>query len=240
KMKYAVKKSFLLISLMLVNSCQAQPLQEHNSREQRQLKSPAAAEADVKMMAASAGNMTPATTGMQMAMTGLPINQMSLQMARYPGYQGLIFGGGSAPAAPFLGVPGLQGGIANNYPSDPSLGLGYGMGAYPGNPQSAGFMYGNPMYPNAQFGAGNGFGAQPGVDNFAALNNIINMANVQGLGAAVPPTGLYPQAGVGGLGPVGGVGGVGMPIPGFLGGINADAGSSLLERMNMHHYAPAF
>ncbi|KAH8371778.1 hypothetical protein KR093_008814, partial [Drosophila rubida] len=235
KMKYAVKKSFLLISLMLVSSCQAQPLQEHNSREQRQLKSPAAAEADVKMLAASTANMTPASTAMQMPMAGLPINQMSLQMARYPGYPGLMFGGGSAPVSPFLGVSGLQGGIANTYPTDPSLGLGYGLGiggVYPGSPQSAGFMYGNGMYPNGQFGAGNGFGPQPGVDNFAALNNIINMANAQGLGAA--PTGLYPQAGVGGFG------GIGAPLPGFVGGINADAGSSILERMNMHHYAPTF
>ncbi|KAL7735560.1 hypothetical protein ACLKA6_009525 [Drosophila palustris] len=226
-----VQQSLLLISLMLLASCQAQPT---GDREQRQLKSPATGtEADVKMMTS---NMTPAMTTMQLPMSGNPMGmQMQMGMARYPGYSGLVFGGGAAPAAPYPG-----------YPTDPSLGLGYGLGlgAYSGHPQAAsGFMY-------PQLGNGNGFGSQPGVDNFAALHNIINMANVQGFGAA-PPTGLYPQAGIGaGIGGVGGVGvggagvgvgfggvpGVGMPIPGYFG----EGGNSIFERMNMHHYAPAF
>ncbi|XP_034479935.1 uncharacterized protein LOC117785807 [Drosophila innubila] len=181
-MKCIAKKSLLLMALMLLSGCQAQP-----KREQRQLKSPATGtEADVKMMTA---NMTPASPSM-----GMNMNQMGMQLARYPGYPGLVFGGGAAPAASYLG-----GNSYSGYPSDPSLGLGYGLGlgAYPGQPQSnSGFMYGNPMYGNPQLGNGNGFGVQPGVDNFAALNNIINMANVQGL-AAGPSAGLYPQAGIG-------------------------------------------
>ncbi|KAM8711424.1 hypothetical protein ACLKA7_000546 [Drosophila subpalustris] len=219
-----VQQSLLLIALMLLASCQAQPT---GDREQRQLKSPATGtEADVKMMTS---NMTPAMTTMQLPMSGNPMGmqmQMGMGMARYPGYSGLVFGGGAAPASPYPG-----------YPTDPSLGLGYGLGlgAYPGHAQGASAF----LYP--QLGNGNGFGPQPGVDNFAALHNIINMANVQGFGAAAPPTGLYPQAGVGaGIGGVGvGVGGVpgaGMPIPGYFG----EGGNSIFERMNMHHYAPAF
>jgi len=198
------------------------------------------------MLTVGTANMTPASSPMQMSMAGMPMNQVAMQLARYPSYPGLAFGGSPASASPFLGVPGLQSNIANNYPgypSDPNLSLGYGLGlgGYPGNPQSN-FMYGNPMYGNPQLGNvnGNGFGPQPGVDNFAALNNIINMANAQGLGAA--PTGLYPQAGIGGVAGIGGigggagVGGVGMPIPGYFGGhgVGLDGG------MNIHNYAPAF
>ncbi|ALC41468.1 CG13216 [Drosophila busckii] len=205
----AVKKSLLLLALLLIN-CQAQPLEEQKQqqrREQRQLKN-GASEADVKMMAGTA-NMTP-TAPMQLSLAGF--NQMPLGLTRYPNYPGLFYGAGAQAGAPFLGMPGLQTNIANGYPgySDPNLGLGFntganfGLGGFPGNPQNAGYMYGQPMYGNQQLGTGFAAGA-PNVDSFAALNNIINMANVQGLSGAA---GLYPQAGAAGLYPQAGAAGL--------------------------------
>lgn len=246
-MKYMVKKSLWLSSLMLLSCCRAQPLpaqqeleevQPRGVRQQRQLKSSAAAaaEADVKMLAASAGNMTPATSTMQLAglgglqglsglpglqalggLSGLPINQQ-LQLQRYTGnLPGLMFGAGSGPAAPLLG----------GY-TDPNLSLAYGLAGlsnYPGQPQLGGYMQ-SALYPHQQqqlqqqqqFGAG--FGSQPGMD-LSALNNIFGM---QGLGGAA--AGLYPQAAAGA--PPMGMGGFGFGVD--------EATSNLLKRMNIHGF----
>lgn len=243
-MKYIAKKSLWLSSLMLLSCCRAQPVQfeeERGVREQRQLKSSAAAaaEADVKMLAASAGNMTPASSPMQLAglngiqglsglqglqgiggLSGLPINQQQL-LSRYTGgYPGLIFGGASAPGAPLAlgGFPGMQNNYAGGY-TDPNLSLAYGLaglGNYPGQGQMGGFMQ-NALYPHQQQ-LGAAFGSQPGVD-LSALNNMLGM---QGLGGAA--AGLYPQAG---------------GAPGMAGGFGFgadEATSNLLKRMNIHGY----
>ncbi|EDW02355.1 collagen alpha-2(IV) chain [Drosophila grimshawi] len=246
-MKSVDPKSLLPISLLLLlllSSCPAQPLKEHQEREQRQLKGQGATtEADVKMMTGNMANMTP---GMQMpgmsGMTGLSMNPMAnMQLARYPNYPSMLLGAGGLTGSPFLGMPGQlgpQSNIANNYPADPSmglglglglpgsgtnfgLGLGVGLGGYPGNPPNAGFMYGNSqgLYPNAHLGQG--FGAQPPLDNFGPLNNIVNQANLPGLSGALNAGGLYGQPG----GPLG--------MPGYFGG-------GLDHSMIMHNYAPAF
>ncbi|XP_064547949.1 elastin [Drosophila montana] len=252
-MKSIAHKSSLLLSVLLLlsSSCQAQPVNAE-AREQRQLKSSpaAAAEADVKMLAASTANMTPVSMPMggMMAMSPMALGGgINMQLAQYPGYQ--------AGMMPFLGLNGLPGAglqtsIASGYPGEPGMGFGLGAGAG-GNPgfglgaptagfglgaptagfgvgsptagfgvgvPTAGFMYGNPLYANPQLGAG--FGPQPTLDNFAALNNIFNMQQAGG---------LYGQVAAG-------------PLPGYFGGMagGLDGGNGLLERMKMRSYAPGF
>ncbi|EDW57174.1 uncharacterized protein [Drosophila virilis] len=242
-MKSIAHKSslLLLIAVLLLSSCQAQPVNAE-AREQRQLKSSpaAAAEADVKMLAASTANMTPASMPMagMMAMSPMALGGgINMQLAQYPGYQ--------AGMMPFLGLSGLAGtglqtSIASGYPGEPGMGFGLGAGAgtNPGfglgaptagfglgastagfglGAPTAGFMYGNPLYANPQLGAG--FGPQPTLDNFAALNNIINMQ----------AGGLYGQVAAG-------------PLPSYFGGMAAgvDGGNGLLERMKLRSYAPGF
>ncbi|EDW36291.1 GL16757 [Drosophila persimilis] len=270
---FIAKKSLLVLSLLLLGTVQAQPLEDHHGREQRQLKGGPGAntDADVKMVA----NVTPAeATSMQMGMgMSLPMNQMALnavgtQLVRYPNYPGLIYAPGIAQGS-LNGLSGLQTNIANNYPAypdpnmvgaspgfgaassfggapgfggTPSFGAapgfgtgpgfsaapgfgpapgfgtapGFGFGSYPGASSPAALMYGNPMsYPNPQLP--NGFVPQPSVDNFSALNNIVNMANVQGLGGSNQGFYQNPQ----------------------LPGLYAPAGG-YMERMNMQGYAPAF
>ncbi|XP_026842755.1 uncharacterized protein LOC6593000 [Drosophila persimilis] len=226
---FIAKKSLLVLSLLLLGTVQAQPLEDHHGREQRQLKGGPGAntDADVKMVA----NVTPAeATSMQMGMgMSLPMNQMALnavgtQLVRYPNYPGLIYAPGIAQGS-LNGLSGLQTNIANNYPAypdpnmvgaSPGFAPGFGFGSYPGASSPAALMYGNPMsYPNPQLP--NGFVPQPSVDNFSALNNIVNMANVQGLGGSNQGFYQNPQ----------------------LPGLYAPAGG-YMERMNMQGYAPAF
>lgn len=229
----ATKKSILLVSLLVVvASVRANPLdQVEHVRKERQLKG-AATDADVKMVAT---NVSPAMASQPMTMTmGMPVNQMALnavggQLVRYPNYPGLIYPG----MAPGLnGIPSLQTNIANtnypqpNYPTaypDPNLAGGVpgfgGFGPY-GYPSPLPPMFGGSLgYPNPQLP--NGFVPQPSVDNFQALNNIVNMANAQGLGGGYPAPQPFPiQANMAGLYP---------PAGGFL------------ERMNMAQaYAPGF
>ncbi|KAH8233039.1 hypothetical protein KR026_003463 [Drosophila bipectinata] len=223
----AQKKSILLVSLLVLAAVKAQPLdQEEHVRKERQLKG-TASDADVKMVAT---NVSPAMATQPMTMTmGMPVNQMALnavgsQLVRYPNYPGLIYPG----IAPGLnGIPGLQANIANtNYPTaypDPNLAGGLpggfgGFGPY-GYPSPLPPMFGGSLgYPNPQLP--NGFVPQPSVDNFQALNNIVNMANAQGLGGGYPAPQPFPvQANMPGLYP---------PAGGFL------------ERMNMQAYAPGF
>ncbi|XP_041447983.1 uncharacterized protein LOC111078964 [Drosophila obscura] len=228
---FIAKKALLLLSLLLLGTVQAQPLEEHHGREQRQLKAGpgAATDADVKMVA----NVTPAAVNsMQM---GMPMNQMALnavgaQLVRYPNYPGLMYAQGIAQGA-LNGLNGLQTNIANNYPAYPDQNLvgaapgfapgfgatpGFGFGSYPGASSPSALMYGNSMaYPNPQLP--NGFAPQPSVDNFAALNNIVNMANVQGLGGSTQGFYQNPQ----------------------LPGLYAPAGG-YMDRMSMQGYAPAF
>ncbi|XP_017105917.2 collagen alpha-5(IV) chain [Drosophila bipectinata] len=223
----AQKKSILLVSLLVLAAVKAQPLdQEEHVRKERQLKG-TASDADVKMVAT---NVSPAMATQPMTMTiGMPVNQMALnavgsQLVRYPNYPGLIYPG----IAPGLnGIPGLQANIANtNYPTaypDPNLpgGLPGGFGGFGpyGYPSPLPPMFGGSLgYPNPQLP--NGFVPQPSVDNFQALNNIVNMANAQGLGGGYPAPQPFPvQANMPGLYP---------PAGGFL------------ERMNMQAYAPGF
>ncbi|KAH8280275.1 hypothetical protein KR018_001570 [Drosophila ironensis] len=233
---YIAKKALLLVSLLFLGSVQASPLnldeeQELHVRKERQLKGTPATEADMKMVA----NVTPTVTSqpmMTMAM-GMPMNQMALnavgsQLVRYPNYPGLIYPGITGLSG-LNGIPGLQTNIANNFPSypDPSLagGLpGFGSFGYP--PAALPPMYGASLaYPNPQLP--NGFVPQPSVDNFQALNNIVNMANIPGLGGATG--GLYPPPQ--GLPPVQ-VNMAGLYAPPNNGGF--------LERMNMQAYAPGF
>ncbi|KAH8237441.1 hypothetical protein KR038_012093 [Drosophila bunnanda] len=233
--KFVVHKALLLLSLILLGTIHAQPLdQDLHVRKERQLKAAATTDADVKMMA----NVTPATQPMGMAMA-MPMNQMALsavggQLVRYPNYPGLIYPG-IAPGLPtgplpgLNGIPGLQTNIANNYPSYPDPNLAGAAGGF--NPFGAGFgnfggypvpqpIYGGNslMYPNNQLP--NGFVPQPSVDNFQNLNSIVNMANVQGLGGA--SSGLYPA-----------------PQPLNMQGLYPPPGG-FLERMNMQAYAPGF
>ncbi|XP_017068782.1 collagen alpha-1(IV) chain [Drosophila eugracilis] len=197
--KFVAKKAVLLLSLLLLGSLEAKPLdkeqdQDQHVRKERQLKVTGSTDPDMKMVA----NVTPATASQSMTMAmGVPMNQMALssvggQLVRYPNYPGLIYPG-IAPAPGLNGIPGVQTNIANNYPSypDPNLpgaapGLNpFGQFGYPGVPP----MYGNNlMYPNPQLP--NGFVPNPAVDNYQNLNNIVNMANAQGLGGS--NTGLYP------------------------------------------------
>ncbi|XP_017038786.1 U1 small nuclear ribonucleoprotein C [Drosophila ficusphila] len=252
--KFVAKKAVLLLALLILGTAGANPLdreldQDNHVRKERQLKPAASTDADIKMVA----NVTPATAsqGMTMAM-GMPMNQMALnsvggQLVRYPNYPGLIYPGITPPPG-LNGIPGVQTNIANNFPSypDPNLGgslPGFNPFGYPGVPP----MYGNPipMYPNPQLP--NGFVPNPAVDNFQSLNNIVNMANVQGVnggssglypapqGYPVPAPGLYPSPqGFGGpnsgLYPASQVNMQGLyPPPG-----------GFLERMTMQTYAPNF
>ncbi|XP_030387182.1 trithorax group protein osa [Scaptodrosophila lebanonensis] len=251
----AVYVSNVGVLLLLLVSGQAQPVQE---RESRQMKSGAPTEADLKMMAANSANGTPPAPmqpgmpvqlGMPMAMAGLqmPINQLalnaaSMQLARYPSYPGIFYGSGLAPGATSLPnvqlqgpLPGLQGNLAAAYPTNFDAGTlpgsfsgapgAFGFG-YPGN--TAGFMFGN-VYPSAQLQP-NGFASQTPqtVDNYSALNNIINMANAQGLAGGSVPTGIYQQPGS--------VGQMPQQLTPYPFGVG------ILDRMSMNAngYAPSF
>ncbi|KAH8308878.1 hypothetical protein KR059_002750 [Drosophila kikkawai] len=239
--KFVVQKALLLLSLLILGTVQAQPLdQDQHVRQERQLKAATTTDADVKMVA----NVTPATQPMGMAMP-MPMNQMALsavggQLVRYPNYPGLIYPG-LAPGLPtgplngLNGIPGLQTNIANNYPSypDPNLAgqapvggfnpFGAGYGGFGGYPLPQPIYGGNSlMYPNTQLP--NGFVPQPSVDNFQSLNSIVNMANVQGLGGA--SSGLYPAPQP-------------LPVQVNMQGLYPPTGG-FLERMNMQAYAPGF
>lgn len=242
--KFVVQKALLLLSLLLLGTVQAQPLQQdQHARKERQT---ATTDADVKMVA----NVTPATQPMSMGLgMAMPMNQMALsavggQLVRYPNYPGLIYPGltpglPTGPMPGLNGIPGLQTNIANNYPSYPDPNLAGQVGAF--NPFGAGFgtgfgggfggypspIYGgNPglMYPNPQQ-LPNGFAPQPAVDNFQSLNSIVNMANVQGLGGG--SQGLYPAPQP-------------LPLPQVnMQGLYPPPGG-FLERMSMQGYAPGF
>ncbi|XP_043645441.1 splicing factor 3A subunit 2 [Drosophila teissieri] len=258
--KFVAKKAVLLLSLLLLGTVESKPLdweQDHiedqHVRKERQLKMAGSTDPDVKMVA----NVTPATASQPMSMAmGVPMNQMALssvggQLVRYPNYPGLIYPGLSPAPAPGLnGVPGLQTNIANTYPSYPDPNLAgsvpgfnpFGSFGYPGVAP----MYGNPlMYPNTQLP--NGFVPNPAVDNFQSLNNIVNMANVQGLTGGTSASYPAPQ-GFGGVSP-------GLyPAPQGFGGANPGPypapqvnmqglyppSGGFLQPMNMQAYAPGF
>ncbi|KAH8372653.1 hypothetical protein KR009_002215 [Drosophila setifemur] len=235
---YGAKKAFLLLSLLLLESAQANPIDrdqdmDQHVRKERQLKG-SSTDADVKMMA----NVTPAVGSQPMAMgmglgmgLGMPMNQMALnavggQLLRYPNYADLIYPG---PTPGLNGFPGLQTNIANNYPSyvNPNLAgpvSGFGSFAPFGYPGSLPPMYGNNLaYPNPQLP--NGFVPQPSVDNFQALNNVVNMANVQGLGSG--NSGFYPAPQP-------------LPVQVNMQGLYPAPAGGFLERMSMQAYAPGF
>ncbi|XP_068147866.1 uncharacterized protein [Drosophila tropicalis] len=190
---FQVKSLVLALLMANVSHLHGQPLQDHHAREQRQLKQVAmpggtataaagTTEAEVQMMA----NTTPTMT-MPMAMNQMGLSGM--QLARYPQ---LYYGPGAAYPLP---VPGLQTNIANNYPSYPNGGFPGAFGVPQGYP--TGLMYPSPVFPpppqQPQQQLPNGFVPQPSVDNYANLNNIVNMANIQGLqGATTTNNGFYP------------------------------------------------
>ncbi|XP_016946738.1 collagen alpha-2(IV) chain [Drosophila biarmipes] len=256
--KFVAKKALLLLSLLLLGTAQAGSLDkdlDQHVRKERQMKMAASTDPDVKMVA----NVTPTTASQPMQMTmgmALPMNQMALssvggQLVRYPNYPGLVYPG-IGPQPGLNGIPGLQTNIANNYPSYPDPNLAgsapgfnpFGSFGYPGVPP----MYGSPTlpYPNPQLP--NGFVPNPAVDNYQSLNNIVNMANAQGLGGG--SSALYPAPqGFGGVSsglPFNPSQGFGGPSSGIypapqvnMQGLYPPAGG-FLGGMNMQAYAPGF